>query len=78
MDIVMGIGLASLLSVIGLESLCRPLDQSSTCLIMIECWSWAIRIFPALQALFSFFSLSYLGHFVIFLLLEQFSSKYLK
>ena len=37
MDIVMGIGLASLLSVIGLESLCRPLDQSDTSLIKIEC-----------------------------------------
>ena len=62
------IGFNYLWSVIGLGSLCRPFDQSGK----------SIHIFPTLQALCQFFSLSYLWFFVIFLLLEQFPTEYRK
>ena len=55
MDIVMGIGLAWLWSVIGLESLCCSLDQSGTSLIKIECGVEPFAYFQLFRLFASFF-----------------------
>ena len=68
----MGIGLTSLQYVIGLESLCHPLDQSGTSLIKIECGVGPFVYFQRFRLSASFFLLVIFGILLYFLYQSSF------